>query len=56
MRWKIILSVILGLLVIITIVITYGHYHWQAETKKMHADLEAARQPIEPKTFDDTVH
>jgi len=44
--------VILGLVVIMSVALAYGSRRWQAETKAMHANLEAARRPIEPKTYD----
>lgn len=51
--WKIILLIILGLTVIIAIALVYGYIRWQSATKEMHARLEAARLPIEPRTYDD---
>ncbi len=50
--WKIILLIILGLTVIIAIAVVYGSSRWQSATKKMHDKLDAARLPIEPKTYD----
>ena len=47
-----ILSVILGLTVIITVALVYGSIRWQSGTKEIHTKLEAARLPIEPKTYD----
>jgi hypothetical protein len=52
MWWKMILFVILGLVVIISVALAYGSRRWQAETKALHANLEAARRPIEPKTYE----
>lgn len=51
MGWKIVLLVILGLAVIIAVALLYGLSRWQAGTKEMHTRLEAARVPIEPKTY-----
>jgi len=51
MWWKIVLSVILGLAVIIAVALLYGFSRWQAGTKEMHTRLEAGRLPIEPKTY-----
>lgn len=50
--WKIILSIVPGIMAIIAIVLIYGSSRWQSATKEMHAKLEAARLPIEPKTYD----
>jgi hypothetical protein len=50
--WKIILLIILGLTVIIAVALVYGSSRWQTATKEIHAKLEAARLPIESKTFD----
>ena len=46
MWWEIILFSILGLTVIFTVSLIYGRHKWQAATKEMRADLEAARLPI----------
>ncbi|MFZ1036720.1 MAG: DUF6544 family protein, partial [Smithella sp.] len=46
MWWEIILFSILGLTVIFTVSLMYGRHRWQAATKEMRADLEAARLPI----------
>ncbi len=51
MWWKIVLLVILGLAVISTAALLYGLNRWQAGTKEMHTRLEAARAPIDPKTY-----
>ena len=44
--------VILGLAVIITVALVYGSSRWQDATNEMRAKLEAARLPIDVKTFD----
>ncbi len=51
MWWKIVLLVIVGLAVII-IALVYGSIRWQAGTKEMHNNLDAARLLIAPKTYD----
>jgi hypothetical protein len=49
--WKIILSIVLGLIVIIIILLSYGSIRWQSATKEMHARLEPTRLPIATKTY-----
>lgn len=52
MWWKMILFIILGVTVIIAVILVYSTSRWQSVTEAMHTRLEAARLPIEPKTFD----
>lgn len=52
MWWKIVLLVIVGLAVIIIVALVYGSIRWQAGTKEMHNNLDAARLLIAPKTYD----
>lgn len=52
MWWKITILVILGLTAIIAVALIYGSHRWQSATKTMHANLEAARLPIEPTRYD----
>ena len=52
MWWKIVLLVIIGLAVIIIVALVYGSIRWQAGTKEMHNNLDAARLLIAPKTYD----
>jgi hypothetical protein len=49
--WKVTLSIILGLAVIVAGALVYGSRRWQSATDTMDATLEAARLPIEPKTY-----
>ncbi len=49
--WKIILSIMLGVTVIISIALVYGSSRWQSATKEMDAKLEAARLPIGQKAY-----
>ncbi|PWH18576.1 MAG: hypothetical protein DDG58_06390 [Ardenticatenia bacterium] len=53
MDWKVILGLILGLVVLVAIGISYGKLRWDALTKELHAQLEAARVPIAPKVFEE---
>ena len=52
MWWKITILVILGLTVMIAVALVYGSHRWQSATKTMHAKMEAARLPIEPRRYD----
>lgn len=49
--WKRIVVIILGLMVIIATALVYGSRRWQSATNDMHARLEAARRPVEPKLY-----
>ena len=50
--WKKMLLLFLGLMATIAaIALVYGSSRWQADTDKMHARLETARLPVEPKTY-----
>lgn len=49
--WKILLWIILGLAVVAAGALVYGSMRWQSATATMDATLEAARLPIEPKTY-----
>jgi len=51
--WKVILWVILGLVVLIAIGVAYGKLRWDALTKDLYAQLEAARIPMAPKIFEE---
>ncbi len=42
---------IIGLAVIAASALVYGAMRWQSATDAMHATLEAARLPVEPKTY-----
>jgi hypothetical protein len=48
---KTLLRIIVGLAVLATSVLTYGAMRWQSATDALHATLEAARLPVEPKTY-----
>lgn len=53
MRWKIIGFVSITLLGgAIAAAIRYGTIRWQAETKALHTELEAARRPVSPSSYD----
>jgi Family of unknown function (DUF6920) len=52
MWWKMLLFVVLGLTVIVAIALVYGARRWQAATTEGHTELEAARLPISPTTYD----
>ncbi len=45
------LVILLGLMAIIAVVLAYGSLRWQAATREIRARLEAARLPIQPKTY-----
>lgn len=49
---KILLLIFVGLGIIVSVIILYGAWHWQTRTEALHSRLEAARSPIEPKTYD----
>ncbi|MDQ3248147.1 MAG: hypothetical protein M3Q45_02950 [Chloroflexota bacterium] len=49
--WKTILLIIFGLAAAIAAALAYGSHRWQAATDEMHVNLEAARRPVEPKTY-----
>lgn len=49
--WKTVLLILLGLAVILAGALLYGSRRWQSATKAMHERLEAARLPIDPKTY-----
>jgi hypothetical protein len=46
------LSIILGVVVVVTAVMLYGELRWKSGTRELRDRLEAARLPIEPKFFD----
>lgn len=52
MSWKTALPVIFGSAAIIAAALVYGSNHWRSAAKRMYAMLEAARLPIETKTYD----
>lgn len=53
MHWKSALLLIIGLVLFILIVtLLYGLNRWQACTKELRNNLEAARLPVEPKIYD----
>ena len=53
MRWKVISIAIIVLAgVAIAVAIRYGAKRWQARTNELQAELEAARSPIAPKSYD----
>jgi hypothetical protein len=43
---------ILGLMVILAVALVHGSRRWQSATAAMHAALEAARLPIQPRHYD----
>lgn len=51
MRWKMLLFIILGLIVIITAALIYGNRRWHSTTEAMRTELDAARLPVEVKTY-----
>ena len=53
MDWKTILGIILGSGVLVAIGVAYGRLRWDALTKDLYAQLEAARVPIAPKIFEE---
>jgi hypothetical protein len=46
------LTVIGAVCIVAAAVIVYGEFRWKSGTRELRARLEAARLPIEPKTFD----
>jgi hypothetical protein len=48
---KTIILIMLGLVTTLAAALVYGSNRWQTATDEMHANLEAARRPIEPKTY-----
>lgn len=49
---KVLLLILVGLGIIASVIVHYGAWHWQASTEALHSRLEAARSPIQPKTYD----
>ena len=49
--WKIVLAIILALTLIIAVALVYGHRRWHAAAKSAITKLEAARMPVEVKTY-----
>jgi len=51
MWWKIIVVALIVLVFVITVVILYGTNRWQSDTRELHEKMEAAHEPITPKTY-----
>ena len=52
MWWKIIAIVLVVLVLFLVVAILYGYKCWQADTRKLHARMEAASVPIAPTSYD----
>jgi hypothetical protein len=52
MWWKVIIILLLVLALIITAAILYGRQRWQSDTQELIAKIEAARVPVNPKSYD----
>lgn len=52
MGWKVIIFPIVVLAFAITVAILYGAKRWQSNTRDLHAEMETARLPIIPESYD----
>lgn len=50
-RFKILILVLVGLILILSLVTLYGASRWNDRTEALYANLEAARLPIKPTTY-----